>query len=197
VTIRDRLVVASLVALLAIGGMWLALVSPERGRVSSLSKQVTSERSSLVQAQSTLAQARAAAAAYVPNVRQMRQAVHAVPTSPGEAQLIKTIVRLAGTKVDFKQLSVGASSPGSGPTALSLSFNFNANYGNLQSFLSGIDALTTTSGSRLYAHGRLFTIETVSLQPGPNNTTNASIIADVYQQQLLSGATGATGTVAP
>ena len=57
--------------------------------------------------------------------------------------LIKTIVKLAGTKVDFREISVvgpaTTAPPGRSPTGLT--FTFNATYGNLQSFLAALDAL--------------------------------------------------------
>ena len=192
---RDRLVVAVIAAVLVIGAVWLVLVAPERSKVNSLSQQISTERAALTTAQTTLDSARRAVSAYVANVHQLSFATRAVPASPGEDQLIKTIDRLAGTNnVDFHQLSVGGdnASATSGPLALGLTFSFNSNYGNLQSFLKGVDALTMTSGNTVNASGRLFTVESVSLAPNPPSSTRAAIIAEVYQQAPI-GATGATG----
>jgi Tfp pilus assembly protein PilO len=192
---RDRLVVAVIAAVLVIGAVWLVLVAPERSKVNSLSQQISTERAALTTAQTTLDSARRAVSAYVANVHQLSFATRAVPASPGEDQLIKTIDRLAGTNnVDFHELDINgdnASATG-GPLALGLTFSFNSNYGNLQSFLKGVDALTMTSGNTVNASGRLFTIESVSLQPNPPSSTRAAIIAEVYQQ-APAGATGATG----
>jgi hypothetical protein len=121
--------------------------------------------------------------------------------TPAESELIKTIVKLAGTNVDFKQLDVGASTPSAaGPSELGLTFTFDANYGNLQSFLTAVDSLTSTDGSNIASKGRLFTIQSVSLAPHLNGSTTANIIASAYQQAPGSiGATAATGAtgVAP
>ena len=193
---RDRLVVAALVAIVLVGAMWLGVVAPERSKASALVTQISSEQVALTQAQAGLNSSREAVAAYVGNVHQIDAVVRSVPRSPAEAALIKTIVKLAGTKVDFRQLGVGSPGPtAAGPVSLGLSFNFNANYGNLQSFLAAIDALTTTDGTNLNSDGRLFTIQTVSLQPIPQDSLRATIVASVYQQNPAAGVTGATGAV--
>jgi hypothetical protein len=193
---RDRLGLASVLAIVVIGAAWLLLVSPERSKVNSLSTQISSEQSALTQTQAQLDSARSSVAGYVGHIHAIDAAVRSVPTTPAEAQLIKTIVKLAGTKVDFHELDIGGSgASAAGPTTLGLTFAFNSNYGNLQSFLSAIDALTTTDGAQISSKGRLFTIQSVSLTPTPHGNTTASIIASVYEQSpsAVTGATGATG----
>jgi hypothetical protein len=198
---RDRLGLTAVLAVVLIGAVWLLLVSPERAKVTSLSKSIASEQTSLTQAQAQLDTARGSVAAYVGNIHGISTATRAVPTTPAESELIKTLVKLAGTKVDFKELDVGGSTQSAaGPYELGLTFTFAANYGNLQSFLTAVDALTTTDGSRLASKGRLFTIQSVSLAPHLNGSTTANIVASVYQQAPGSiGATAATGAtgVAP
>jgi uncharacterized membrane protein len=192
---RDRLALASVAALVALGAMWLLVVSPERGKVSTLNTQIVSERSALLAAQGKLSSARDAVAAYVGNVHQVDQVMHAVPTSPAVADVIKTIAKLAGTHVDWQSFTVGAAgASGAGPTAVGLNFNFEANYGNLQSFLTAIDSLTSTDGTSVKSPGRLFTVASVSLSPAGNSSTRASIVADVYQQTpiTVSSSTGTT-----
>ncbi|HEX4035881.1 MAG TPA: type II secretion system protein GspM [Solirubrobacteraceae bacterium] len=196
---RDRLVVAVIAAFLVAGGFWLVLVSPERAKVGSLKTQIAGEQTSLTSAQSSLNTARTAASAYVSHVRQIGKVKVAVPTSPAESALIKTITHYAGTAVNFKELDVGASgASAAGPASIGLTFTFHSNYGNLQSFLTNIDSLTKTNGDVLSAKGRLFTIESVSLTPDGHGATNATVIAEVYEQSAVStGATAASGTVTP
>ena len=196
---RDRLVVAAIAAVLVAGAFWLVLVSPERAKVGSLKTQIDTEQTALTSAQSSLNSARAAATGYVSHVHQISTVKVAVPTSPAEAAVIKTITHYAGTAVDFKQLDVGAAGASAvGPASLGLTFTFNSNYGNLQSFLTNIDSLTSTNGDVLSAKGRLFTIESVSLTSDGKGATKATVIAEVYQQSVVAtGASGASGTVAP
>ena len=195
---RDRLVLAAIAAVLVIAAMWVIVVSPERGKVTSLSAQILAEQSALTQAQGQLDTDRDAVSAYVGHIHQIDEVVRAVPPGAAESALIDTIVKLAGSKVDFQALDVGAASPGvSGPNSLGLTFSFNSNYGNLQSFLAAIDALTGTDGTNVSANGRLFTISSVTLTPSTASQTKASIIATVYEQNAASvpaaGATGAIG----
>jgi len=185
--------------------MWVIVVAPERSQADSLSAQITTEQSALTQAQTQLSTSRGSVAAYVGHIHQISDVMRAVPADAGEVALINTIVKLAGTKVDFHELDVGGAAPSSvGPIALGLTFTFDSNYGNLQSFLAAIDALTSTDGTNVSSQGRLFTIQTVSLIPDGKSGTKATIIASVYQQNPAStsptgatGATGVTGVVAP
>jgi Tfp pilus assembly protein PilO len=199
--VRDRLVVAVIVAALIAGAMWVLVVSPERSQVSSLSTQITTARASLVAAQTQLARARSAAAGYVDDVHQISEVMTAIPPAPGEAALIRTITRLAGTKVDVHELDLanGGATP-TGPVALGLSFTFDTSYHNLQNFLAALDALTTTDGSKVNAHDRLFTVGSVSLVPLSPTTTKASVTGSAYIQGAAAvapapaGATSPTGT---
>lgn len=196
--VRDRLVVAVIVAALIAGAMWILVVSPERSQVSSLSTQIVTARASLVAAQTQLARARSAAAGYVDDVRQISEVMTAIPPAPGEAALIRTITSLAGTKVDVHQLDLangGATS--SGPVSLGLSFTFDTSYHNLQNFLAALDALTTTDGSKVNAHDRLFTVGSVSLVPLSPTTTKASVTGSAYIQGAAAVATAPAGATSP
>jgi hypothetical protein len=194
--VRDRLVLAGIAAALLAGAMWILLVSPERSQVTSLSSQIAGARSSLLTAQGQLASARRAASAYVGHVHEIDTVLRAVPPSPAEAGLVQTITKLAGTKVDFHELDVGAGvATTAGPQSLGLTFTFYTTYGDLQNFLAALDALTTADGSNVSSSDRLFTITAVSLTPAPSSKTKATISAQVYIQG--GAAAAAPGAVAP
>lgn len=196
--VRDRLVVAVIVAALIAGAMWILVVSPERSQVSSLSTQITTARASLVAAQSQLARARSAAAGYVDDVHQISEVMTAIPPAPGEAALIRLITRLAGTKVDVHELDLAnGGATASGPVSLGLSFTFDTSYHNLQNFLAALDALTTTDGSKVNAHDRLFTVGSVSLVPLSPTTTKASVTGSAYIQGAAAVATAPAGATSP
>jgi hypothetical protein len=197
-SVRDRLVLAVIAAALIAGAMWILLVAPERSQVTALSTQIDTARAALVTAQSGLASARTAAAGYVEDVHQIAEVMTAVPPSPGEAALIRTITKLAGTKVDFHELDVAnGGATATGPVALGLTFTFEASYQNLQNFLAALDALATTDGSKVNASDRLFTIGSVALSPLSPTTTKASITASVYLQGAAAAATAPTGATSP
>jgi hypothetical protein len=196
--VRDRLVLAVVAAALLAGAMWVLLVGPQRSQVSSLSTQIDTARAALVTAQSRLASARSAAAGYVDDVHQISEVLTAIPPSPGEAAVIRTITRLAGTKVDFHELAVASGgATATGPVSLGLTFSFAGSYQHLQNFLAALDALATTDGSKVHASDRLFTIGSVSLSPQSPTTTTASVTASVYLQGAAAVATVPTGTTSP
>jgi Tfp pilus assembly protein PilO len=196
--VRDRLVLAVIAAALIAGAMWILLVAPERSQVTSLSTQIDTSRAALVTAQTQLASARTAAAGYVDDVHQIAEVMKAIPPSPGEAALIRTIVRLAGTKVDFKELDVASGgATATGPVSLGLTFTFDTSYHDLQNFLAALDALTATDGSKVNASDRLFTVGSVALAPLSSTTTKASITASVYLQSAAAVATAPAGTTSP
>jgi hypothetical protein len=204
--VRDRLVVAVIVALAIAGLMWVGLVSPERGQVTTLDAQIATQRTALVGAEAQVASARHAVAGYVGHLHQISEVIKAVPKIPAEAEVVATIDKLTGTKVepDFRELDVGAdAASGSGPLALSLSFTYWATYRGLQNFLAKLDSLTATDGRNVNAKGRLFTVTAVSLEPlasrqAPADVTRATVTAQVYLQgdavSSSTPATGATGT---
>jgi type II secretory pathway pseudopilin PulG len=202
--VRDRLVVAVIVAGVIVVGVWVALVSPERAQVTSLSAQITTEQSALATAQAQAASARHAVDAYVDHLHQIDEVIKAVPQVPAEAEIVATIDKLTGTKVepDFRELDVGSNSATSGgPLSLGLTFTYWTTYRSLQDFLAKLDDLTLTDGTNVSAGGRLFTVTAISLTPlgsgqGPADLAKATVTAEVYVQGALSStpATGATAT---
>jgi hypothetical protein len=202
--VRDRLVVAVIVAGLIVVGVWVALVSPERAQVTTLNGEIATEQSALATAQAQAASARRAVTAYVDHLHQIDEVIRAVPQAPAQAEIVATIDKLTGTKVepDFRELDVGANSATSGgPLSLGLTFTYWTTYKSLQTFLGKLDDLTLTDGTNVSAAGRLFTVTAISLTPlgsgqGPANLTKATVTAQVYVQGALSSApaTGATAT---
>jgi type II secretory pathway pseudopilin PulG len=203
--VRDRLVVAVIVAVALAGLMWVALVSPERAEVKTLDAQITTQRSALVGAEAQVASARHAVDGYVGHLHQIKEVIKAVPKVPAEAEVVATIDKLTGTKVepDFRELDVGSdTATGTGPSALGLTFTYWTTYKGLQTFLAKLDSLTKTDGLNVNASGRLFTITAVSLAPlsssqAPANVTRASVTAEVYLQGAAISAAPATGATGP
>jgi hypothetical protein len=194
---RDKLIVAVIGAVVVIGAVWLLLVSPERNQASSLSTQIASEQATLSSAQASLASARAAAAGYPGDVHALAQVTTAIPTTADEPSVLRTIIRLAGTKVDVRNVNVGGSTAtAEGQTALGLTFQFNATYASLQSFLDKLDRLVRTDGTNLAASGRLFTVSSITFAPKPPNGLSATVTATAFSQQGATGASGATGVAA-
>lgn len=204
--VRDRLVVAIVLAGVVLAGTWMLLVSPERSQVNDTATQVTAERSALTTAESQLDSARSAATAYEGRLSQVAQVVRAVPQSAAEAELISTIEKLAGVPVDFREIDInGPATTPLGPGELTLTFNMWVTYTDLRNFLTALDALTVTDGTGVSAKGRLITVTAVTLAPTnsapsvPANVVKATITAQAYLQPTgitITPATGATGSTA-
>lgn len=191
--VRDRLIVAVVAAVVAIGAVWLLVVSPERNQASALSAQIAAEQTALIPAQASLAAAKAAAAGYAGDVHTIAQVTTAIPTSVDLPNVIATITKLAGTSVNVHELDVGGTSVTSaGPTTFGVTFTFEASYSSLQSFLAELDSLTATDGTNIAASGRLFTVGGVALTPLPPNRTKATVTATTYLQTQGGASTGAT-----
>ena len=204
--VRDRLVVAVIVAAAIAGGMWIMLVSPERQQAATLSTQVTAERAALTAAEASVLSARRAVTGYVGHLHQIDQVMRAVPPIPAEAEVVATIDRLTGKKIepDFRAINVGTnSSTAAGPVSLGLSFTYWTTYQGMQHFLAALDRLALTNGTSVRTSGRLFTVTSITLTPlnsseAPPNVESATVTAQVYVQGAPSSptpATGATGAV--
>ncbi|MGD0385411.1 MAG: hypothetical protein ABSB73_04675 [Solirubrobacteraceae bacterium] len=204
--VRDRLVVAVIVAAAIAGGMWIMLVSPERQQAATLSTQVTAERAALTAAEASVLSARRAVTGYVGHLHQIDQVMRAVPPIPAEAEVVATIDRLTGKKIepDFRAINVGTnSSTAAGPVSLGLSFTYWTTYQGMQHFLAALDRLALTNGASVRTSGRLFTVTSITLTPlnsseAPPNVESATVTAQVYVQGAPSSptpATGATGAV--
>jgi hypothetical protein len=192
---RDRLAFAVVLTVALIGAMWVVLVSPERGKVSSLSTQIATQRTALATAESQVGSARSAASEYVGHLHQISQVIRAVPQTSAEADLVATIDKLAGTNVDFRSLNLSAGAgTAAGPVSITMTFTFWASYQGLQSFLTALDNLTQTDGTSVSSSGRLFTVTAVALAPlAPPDRTAATITAMAYLQGATTGATGTAG----
>jgi Tfp pilus assembly protein PilO len=204
VRVRDRLVIALLLTFVVAGGMWLLLVTPERTQVSSLATQIATQRAALATAETQALAARRAVTGYVGHLHQIDQVMRAVPLVPAEAEVVATIDKLTGQKVqpDFREIDVGANgASAAGPVALDLTFTFWATYHGLQDFFTALDNLTATDGLSVNASGRLFTINSVALTPlqqagVPSDVLRVAISAQAYLQSDTTAAAATTTTPA-
>jgi hypothetical protein len=204
---RDRLVVSIIVALAALAGMYLLVVSPKRKEATSLGKQLSSAQSTLSSAESQVAQGRAAALQYSTNLRNVTAIFRAVPADSGVPQLLVALDRTSHNKrVDFRVVNVSSSASG-GPSAspttpstgaaasgfqpLSFTFTFAGDYIALQRFLNAVDHYARVEGGKIVAYGRLLTIQSVGLTPSGNGGATASVTATAYSEQ--SGAASSAG----
>jgi Tfp pilus assembly protein PilO len=210
---RDRLVVSVLVAAAGIAAIWVGLISPKRHDAAQLGTQLTAAQGRLGTAESQLAQAKAAEAGYTANLQVVKSLYKAVPADDGVPRLVVSLDRTSHHKrVDFRVITVPAAAatpaapttPGAaeavpgGLSPISFTFTFAGGYIDLQKFLSSVHDYTLLKGSRVIAHGRLLTIQSVALtapQPAaPGVTTQAAVTATAYSQLPATAVAPTSGT---
>lgn len=219
-TTRDRLVVCVLVAAAALAAMWLGVVSPKRNEAAKLGSAVAAQKVALASAQSQLAQGQAAQRSYKQNLHVVKQLYKAVPSTSGVPKLLVALDKTSHYKrVDFQVINVAAVAPATTPVAsttpaagstpaagatpaapaalltpISFTFTFDGGYIALQHFIHSVDNYTLVDGTNVIAHGRLLSIQSVSLSP-QSGSAQASVTAIAYSQAPAT-LTASTPTIA-
>jgi Tfp pilus assembly protein PilO len=190
---RARLIIVVAVTLVAIVAMWVALVSPERSKATKLVAAISAEQSKVTAAQQQVASGEQARLVYAGEVRSLAVLSQSVPASDDTPQLIGLINSLeVNHKVNYTTTAFASGAAG-GFDTLGLSFNFVANFLDLQQFLSAFDALTLTNGTGVLVNGRLVTINSVDLSP-EGKSLSATVSMTAYQAAPATSTTVAAAT---
>lgn len=116
-TQRDRMVLAVVVAIAALGAFWFLVLGPRREEASKLSDKVAVEQKRLQDAQQTVASGQAAKQAYPRNYATVARLGEAVPADSQVPSLMVQVNAAArATGVDFRALKLTAGSGGTPPT---------------------------------------------------------------------------------
>jgi Tfp pilus assembly protein PilO len=197
------------VAVAALVAMWLGLVTPKRNEATKLGAAVAGEKTQLASAQTQLAQGVAAEGSYTQNLKVVKQLYKAVPSTNGVPKLLVALDKTSNYKrIDFQVINVAPSAaatttpiaagtpaaPVSVLTPVSFTFTFDGGYIALQHFIHSIDNYTLVEGNSVIAHGRLLSIQSVSLTPqAGSSAAKASVTATAYSQPAATlGATTPT-----
>ncbi|MCW3018946.1 MAG: hypothetical protein JWN10_1254 [Solirubrobacterales bacterium] len=214
---RDRMVLIAVVVLVALGAVWMLVISPERKKAGELNTQVAAAQTQLASAESEVSSARAAQSQYAAAYAALVSLGKAVPPSQEVPALIDQIAQASNRKsINFTSITAtpGASSPTSSSSAtaaaafteLPFSFVFEGSYFDLEHLFNQVtDFATLTKSGQLQVSGRLLTIQSVNLslggtgaEPGKGKLTG-SISATAYvmpasQAPAPAGAATPTGT---
>jgi len=217
---RDRIVVMVLAVIAVLGGGWILVVSPKRQEASTLQAKVSEAATSLASAEGNLASARTAQAQYAKAYASIVSLGKAVPSGQEVPSLIYQLSQATKQKnVEFTSIvsggAVGASAPAATPVStatafaqMPFTFIFNGGFFDLEHLFQKLTAFTTsTSSGALRVSGRLLTIQSVKLEPGPSTATVAgktavssltgTISATAYQLPAGQGLTGAATATSP
>jgi Tfp pilus assembly protein PilO len=194
--------VAALLVLAALG--YFALVRPQKGTASSLSKQIAAEQTQVDQARALLVKAKDAQKVRVADLFRLTKAMPDQPDEAGILLELNNVARHAG--ISFDSISPQGSTPLSGYQVVPINVVFNGNFFQLNDFLFRLRNLVDVRRGALAADGRLFTVDNINFDEGeakfPQIQASLTIDAYIYgtgatvsaPPQAAAGSTGAPGS---
>jgi Tfp pilus assembly protein PilO len=194
--------VAALLVLAALG--YFALVRPQKGTASSLSKQIAAEQTQVDQARALLVKAKDAQKVRVADLFRLTKAMPDQPDEAGILLELNNVARHAG--ISFDSISPQGSTPLSGYQVVPINVVFNGNFFQLNDFLFRLRNLVDVRRGALAADGRLFTVDNINFDEGeakfPQIQASLTIDAYIYgtgatvsaPPQAPAGSTGAPGS---
>ena len=182
--------VAALLVLGALG--YFALVRPQKGTASSLSKQIAAEQTQVDQARALLVKAKDAQKVRVADLFRLTKAMPDQPDEAGILLELNNVARQAG--ISFDSISPQGSTPLSGYQVVPINVVFNGNFFQLNDFLFRLRNLVDVRRGALAADGRLFTVDDINFDDA--EAKFAQIQATLTIDAYIYG-TGATVTAPP
>jgi Tfp pilus assembly protein PilO len=214
-TPRDRVLLGVLVVLLACGGFYKFLLTPERHRANALQTKITAAQASLAKAQQRELTGHAAEIALGKDKSDWTAAQRAVPNNANIPALLKLLARsanaanvtmqsiaLSGSSTSSAALTTTAATGAAGPVSVPVSLTFSGGYQALNRLVNRLDTLVTISHRHLRASGPLVGISAVTVTPqqsssgsGSKSALSVALTATIYQRSASSaaGTTEATG----
>ncbi len=195
--IQIGLAVVWCVILVAAG--WFLLVSPQKAKVLELSKQADDTQAQIDANRQAALQQRHPAQPL--RVAELFKLTKAMPNQEDMAGVILQLSRVAeASGVRFTSITPSDQSNGTGFTKRKISITFVGNFYGLSDFLLRLRNLVAVRGGQLEASGRLFTVETIRFEEGPDlfPEIQASLDVGVYMYGTAAATTpGAVPVPAP
>lgn len=192
--VQIALAVVWCVLLLAAG--WFLLVSPKRSQAADLDKQAADTQAQ-IDANRQLALEQHPAQPL--RVADLFKLTKAMPNEEDMAGVILQLSRAAeASGVRFTSITPSEQTPAAGFTRRKISIAFIGNFYGLSDFLFRLRNLVAVRGGELEATGRLFTVESLRFEQGPDlfPQIQATMDVDVYMYGTVAPA-GSTSTTAP
>jgi Tfp pilus assembly protein PilO len=218
-TRRDRILVGALGALALVVAGWLLFIAPQRRQADRLGAQIQSAQRQLRLEQAAVLTGEAARRQYRAYYTELARLGTAVPSDDDVPALIVQLQRAARSAgVDFRSLVLGGSTPGGPPTSTTttspstgtgealppgvslgpsglpeepFTLSFAGSFFDLADFLGRLQRFVSDSNNRVSVSGRLMTLGSISLQPGPSGfpQITAAISATTYLVPTAGGLT--------
>jgi hypothetical protein len=180
---------------------YFLLVSPQKGKASSLSKQIDATNAQILTARALSKQSRAVQPIKVASLFRLTKAMPNDTDMSGILLQLNLVASQAG--ISFDSIQPGGSSPLAGYQAVPITLAFTGNYYGLVDFLLRLRNLVDVQNGELDANGRLFAVNTISFGAAksgfPQITATLTVNAYVYgtAAPATSAAPPAATTTAP
>ncbi len=183
-------VVVALVAVAALG--YLTLISPKRAAASDLERETAAVEAQIAEYRAATPAQQAVVAAKAAEVFRLAKAMPDTTDMPGVMLELSAVA--ADTGIVFDSIAPGGPTAGSGYQALPITVVFRGHFYNLQDFLYRLRTLVAVRDGRLSAHGRLFSVDTLTFSED-DETKFPHVKAEVTVTTFVYGA-GAPGGAA-
>jgi hypothetical protein len=224
---RDRLVLSILALAGLMAALWLGVLAPKREEAAKLSDKVTAADKRRDTANTKAAAAEQARTTYARDYASVARLGKATPPQADVASLVYQIESAARhAKVDFRSVSVedvapaapspdaataagkpakgAAGTPAAGTatgiTPVPFTFKFEGSFFKLHALLRSVDRFSLLKGKTVKIKGRLLTLDSVKLAPGPKGfpQVTVEVTARAYiaplPDQLPAGAEPSTAS---
>jgi len=187
--------VAGGVLLMLVLGYFL-LVSSEKGKAASLSKQIDATNAQILQAQALSHQSREVQPIRVASLFRLTKAMPDETDMAGILLQLNLVASQAG--ISFDSIRPGNSVPLAGYQAVPITIQFTGNYYGLVDFLLRLRNLVDVQNGQLDASGRLFAVDTLTFSEGTAGfpQVSATLLVDAFVYGTGTPASAATDTVA-
>ncbi len=161
---------------------YFLLVSPQKGKASSLSKQIDSTNAQILTARALSKQSRAVQPIKVASLFRLTKAMPNDIDMAGILLQLNLVASQAG--ISFDSIQPGGSAPLTGYQVVPITLAFTGNYYGLVDFLQRMRNLVDVQNGELDANGRLFSVQTINFGQAkegfPEITATLTVNAFVY-----------------
>ena len=203
--IQIAIVAAGVLLILLLG--YFVLVSSEKSKASSLSKQIDSTMTEISVARTASHQSREVQPIKVATLFRLTKAMPDATDMAGILLQLNLVASQAG--ISFDSIRPGNSALLTGYQAVPITIQFTGNYYGLVDFLLRLRGLVDVQNGELSATGRLFAVDTLNFNEGADGFPQvaATLVVDAFVYgtgapassagTAPAGTTGATTTPAP
>ncbi len=175
---------------------YFLLVSSEKGKASSLSKQIDATNAQIITARAASHQSQSIQPIHVASLFRLTKAMPDETDMSGILLQLNLVASQAG--ISFDSIAPGSSVVLSGYQAVPITLSFTGNYYGLVDFLLRLRNLVDVENGQLDANGRLFAVDTISFGRAPTGfpQITASLVVDafVYGTGAPASVAGAAAT---